>query len=100
MLLLFSIRVSEWPYVWERAVHSVFCACLSWAFVKFCVCLCFHFGIEGRMWDVIVLIRDHCLSSYFSSISRMKSVFGQEVTAILRFYQLFPTSLVCKLHTL
>ena len=25
----------------------------------------FPVGIEGRMWDVIVLIPDHCLSLYF-----------------------------------
>ena len=25
----------------------------------------FPFGIEGGMWDVIVLIPDHCLSIYF-----------------------------------
>ena len=41
------------------------CACLSWAFVKFCVCPSFPFGIEGRMWDMTVLIPDHCFSSYF-----------------------------------
>ena len=46
----------------EIAVHSVFCACLSWAFVKFCVCPSIPFGIEGRMWVLIVLIPDHCLS--------------------------------------
>ena len=23
-----------------------------------------YFGVEGRMWDVIVLIPDHCLSVY------------------------------------
>ena len=34
----------------------------SWAFVKFCVCPSFLFGIEGGMWDVIVLIPDHCLT--------------------------------------
>ena len=34
--------------VWERAIYSVCCACLSWAFVKFCVCPSFPFGIEGR----------------------------------------------------
>ena len=34
-------------------------------FVKFCVCPSFPFGIEGGMWDVIVLILDHCLSVYF-----------------------------------
>ena len=48
-----------------RAVYSVYCACLLWAFVKFCVCPSFPFGIEGGMWDVIVLIPDHCLSIYF-----------------------------------
>ena len=50
----------------KRAVHSVYCACLSWAFVKFCVCPSFPFCTEGRMWDVIVLIPDDCLSIYFS----------------------------------
>ena len=24
------------------------------------------FGFEGRMWDLIVLVPDHCLSFYFS----------------------------------
>ena len=43
----------------------VYCACHSWAFVKFCVCPSFLFGIEGRMWDDIVLIPDYCLSIYF-----------------------------------
>ena len=65
MLLPFSIKVAELPPVWERAVHSVNCACLSWALVKFCVCPSFPFGTEGWMWDVIVLIPDHCLCIYF-----------------------------------
>ena len=64
MLLPFSIRVAECPPVWERAVHSVNCACLSWALVRFCVCPSFPFGIEGGLCDVIVLISDHCLSIY------------------------------------
>ena len=40
--------------------------CVS--FVGVCQILCvsfFSFGIEDRMWDVIVLIPDHCLSIYF-----------------------------------
>ena len=41
--------------------------CLSWALVKFYVCPSFPFGIEGGMWDVIVLIPDHCLSIYLES---------------------------------
>ena len=65
MLLLYLKRLSEWPPVWERAVHSVCCACLSWAFVILCVCPSFPFVIEGRMWVVIVLIPDHCLSIFF-----------------------------------
>ena len=65
MLLPFSVRVAEWPPVWERAVHSVNCMCLSWALVKFCVCHSFPFGAEGGMWGVIVLIPHHCLPIYF-----------------------------------
>ena len=48
--------------MWERAVYSINFTCLS---VKFCVCPFFPFGIEGGMWDVVVLIPDHCLSIYF-----------------------------------
>ena len=33
--------------VWGRAVHLVYCECRSRAFVKFCVCPSFPFGIEG-----------------------------------------------------
>ena len=43
----------------------VACACLSWALVKFYVCPSFHFGVEGGMWDAIVLIPDRCLFIYF-----------------------------------
>ena len=25
----------------------------------------FHFGFEGRMWDLIVSVPDHCLCFYF-----------------------------------
>ena len=52
-----------------KSFHSVICACLSWALVKFCVCPSFPFGIEGGMRDVIVLIPDHCLSINFSTKS-------------------------------
>ena len=49
---------------WERTMHSVYCAYLLWAFVKFCVCPFLPFGIKDRMWVVIVIIPDHCLSIY------------------------------------
>ena len=61
----FFIMVAEQPHVWERAVCLVYWACLSWAFIKFCGCPPFPFGIESRMWDGIVLIPDHCHSVYF-----------------------------------
>ena len=31
-----------------------------------CVCLSFPFGFEGGVWDLIVLIPDHCRSIYLS----------------------------------
>ena len=37
----------------------VYCECLSLTFIKFYVYPSFPFGIEGRMWDVTVLIHDH-----------------------------------------
>ena len=38
--------------MWERAVHSVY------------VFSYFPFGFEGGVWDLIVLVPDHCLSFY------------------------------------
>ena len=35
--------------------------------VKFCVCPSFPFDIAGGMWNVIVLISDHCLSIYLEN---------------------------------
>ena len=49
---------------WERAAYSFNFACLLSAFVKSCVCPLFAFGIEGGMWDMFVLIPDHCLSIF------------------------------------
>ena len=28
----------------------------------------FPFGFEGRMWDLVVSVPDHCLSFYFTSL--------------------------------
>ena len=46
-----SIRVAERPPVGERAVYSVYCACLSER-----LSISFPFGFEGGIWDL--LIRD------------------------------------------
>ena len=35
---------------------------------EFCVCPSFPFGIEVGMWDMIVLISNHCLSIYFVAL--------------------------------
>ena len=37
----------------------------------------FPFGFEGRMWDLIVSVPDHCLSFYFESqFYRNKEIFS------------------------
>ena len=69
MLLLFSIKVAERPPVWERAVHSVYCACLSRTFINFCVRSSVPFGFEGGMLGLIIIIPDHCFSIYFYCLS-------------------------------
>ena len=64
MLRLFSAGVGEWPPIWERAVHSVYCACLSSTFINLCVCAFFPFDFEGGMWDLFVFIPVHCLPTF------------------------------------
>ena len=32
----------------------------------------FPFGFEGRIWDLIVSVPDHCLSFYFESTAYLK----------------------------
>ena len=39
--------------------------CVAFVNVYQIVCPFSPFGIERRIWDVIVLIPDHCLSIYF-----------------------------------
>ena len=35
----------------------------------------FPFGFEGRMWDLIVSVPDHCLSFYFTKTRFISSIF-------------------------
>ena len=54
----------KWPPVWER----VFIPFTARAFHKLLwiyVFSFFHFGFEGRIWNLIVSVPDHCLSFYF-----------------------------------
>ena len=62
MLLLFSIRVALRPHVCERAVHSAF------VYVFNCVCDSFPLDFKAGMWNLIVLVPDHCHSFYFSRL--------------------------------
>ena len=40
MLLLFSVRVAEWPFGWERTVYSVYFGVFrNWLSVCVCVCV-------------------------------------------------------------
>ena len=36
----------------------------------------FPFGFEGRMWDLIVSVPDHCLSFYFTKQSSYTKLIG------------------------
>ena len=71
MLLLFyccftvyySVRVAELSSVSESVVHSVYCVFRKG--LSICVCFSFPFGFECRMWDLNVLVPDHCRSIYF-----------------------------------
>ena len=40
--------------------------------LSFYVFSCFPFGLEGRIWDLIVSVPDHCLSFYFIHIILLK----------------------------
>ena len=42
----------------------------------------FPFGFEGRMWDLIVSVPDHCLSFYFS-LSRYTYPYTYEIATSL-----------------
>ena len=35
----------------------------------------FPFGFEGRIWDLIVSVPDHCLSFYFGSVIMLVTYF-------------------------
>ena len=43
--------------------HLPFVNCCQFMFLSY-----FPFGFEGRIWDLIVSVPDHCLSFYFSLI--------------------------------
>ena len=40
-------------------------------FVNCCQFMYFPFSFEGRIWDLIVSVPDHCLSFYFDSSQKV-----------------------------
>ena len=55
-----SLRCPHGKDLFIRFTASAFCKLLS-----IYVFRCFPFGFEGRMWDLIVSVPDHCLSFYY-----------------------------------
>ena len=47
-----------------RSAASAFCVLLSAYVFSY-----FTFGFDGRMWDLIVSVPDHCLSFYFTKFN-------------------------------
>ena len=54
--------------------------------VSVCVFFFFHFGFEGGMWDLIVLVPDHCLSFYFAAFWGIEKYAGE---GVLKFRVVF-----------
>ena len=38
------------------------------------VCVSFPFGFEGAMWDLIILVSEHCISFYFTSEYTIRNI--------------------------
>ena len=57
--------------VWERAVHSVTARAFR-KLLSIYVFSYFPFGFEGRIFDLIVTVPNHCLSFYFINMRTNK----------------------------
>ena len=63
MLLLCSVGAAEYHmFGKEMFVWFIMCVYLE----RLSICVCFPFWFEAGMWDLIVLIPDHCFSIYFT----------------------------------
>ena len=56
-LFLMSVFIIWFSYY----VYDIFCKIYVFSY--------FPFGFEGRMWDLIVSVPDHCLSFYFNLVA-------------------------------
>ena len=55
IFIVFACCTTLWPPDDYKAVRIALCIVFSY----------FPFGFEGRIWDLIVSVPDHCLSFYF-----------------------------------
>ena len=69
-----------------RFTASAFCKLLSIYVFSY-----FPFGFEGRMWDLIVSVPDHCLSFYFSVIPSNREREAQTFRNYHRFASSYKT---------
>ena len=53
----------------------------------------FPFGFEGRIWDLIVSVPNHCLSFYFFCDDRSQSLFSSLMFYIVQWWQVTETFL-------
>ena len=62
-LLLLTVN----DHLFEKELFIRFTASAFRKLLSIYVFSYFPFGFEGRMWDLIVSVRDHCLSFYFET---------------------------------
>ena len=58
----------------------------------------FPFGFEGRIWDLIVSVPDHCLSFYFPSETVIGSIPSKYIFELMIHFQLFESSVLKCVH--
>ena len=76
--ILRILSLSSIPFVLKCAANILRIGSRKELFIRFTACAFrkllsiyvfsyFPFGFEGRMWDLIVSVPDHCLSFYFTN---------------------------------
>ena len=65
-LLQMTVKLLHWSGVIGKELFIRFTASAFRKLPSVCVFGSFPFGFEGRMWDMIVSVPDHCLSFYFA----------------------------------
>ena len=61
-------EINIYIYLFEKALFIRFTTSAFRKLPSIYVFIYFPFGFEGRMWDLIVSVPDHCLSFYFTEI--------------------------------